>query len=70
MELRITHQGDNHIAKGKHTIQIIRGTKEGDLECGNIIVTNDFGFLATDGSTSFLPLPAEQSDTAHGCPCP
>ena len=29
---------------------------EADLECGGIIVTNDFGFLPTDAYTSFLPL--------------
>ena len=44
---------------GKHTVQIIRGAKEDDLECGSVIVTNDFGFLPNDGYTSFLPLPAE-----------
>ena len=53
------HEYGYRIGKGKHTIEIIRRAKEDDLECGSIVVTNDFGFLPNDGYTSFLPLPAE-----------
>jgi len=44
-----------HLSKGKHTMQL-SVPAEADLECGGILVTRDFGFLPTDGYTSFLPL--------------
>ncbi|NOZ24079.1 MAG: hypothetical protein GXP25_23625 [Planctomycetes bacterium] len=45
------------VGKGKHTMTFRVG-KGTDLECGGIIVTNDFGFLPSDAYTSFLPMPA------------
>ena len=53
------HEFGHRIGRGRHTIQLIRAADEDDLECGGIVVTNDFGFLPSDGYTSFLPMQEE-----------
>jgi hypothetical protein len=50
------HEFGYRLTPGRHTIEVRRGGKNDDLECGEIIVTNDFGFLPTGAYTSFLPL--------------
>ena len=50
------HEFGYRIGKGKHTIEIFRARETDDLECGGIVVTNDFGFMPADGYTSFLPM--------------
>ncbi|MEW6354852.1 MAG: sugar-binding protein [Planctomycetota bacterium] len=43
------------IGKGRHTLTL-SAASDADIECGGIIVTNDFGFLPGGAFTSFLPM--------------
>ena len=53
------HEFGFRVGPGKHKIEMTRATKKDDLECGGIVVTNDFGFLPQDGYSSFLPMQDE-----------
>lgn len=43
------------VGKGSHTVRL-SAAKDSDMECGGVIVTNDFGFLPEGAYTSFLPM--------------